>query len=200
MNEEDVPHQETEVTSLIVEPATKNDAESIYRVQSQTWLDTYPNKDAGITREDIRLRIEGEHGELVSEKIKRWKERIESDNEKSKIFVARVDGKVVGFTAPGFIDGQRRIGAIYVLPEAQGKGVGSALMKQALSWHGNSDDIYLRVATYNHNAINFYKGFGFEETGNSITDQTAKDRGIVEIPEIEMVLRTHTANSSVPPA
>lgn len=197
MNESDTPEQETGNTPVMVEAATGADAEAVYRVQSQTWLDTYPNEEAGITREEIRVRVEGERSELIPEKIERWKKRIESDDKQSKVFVARVDGKVVGFTAPGFIDGQRRVGAIYVLPEAQNKGVGSSLMKQALTWHGNDEDIYLRTASYNQNAIDFYKRFGFEETGNPVIDEAAKERGITEIPEIEMILKAGTENPAV---
>lgn len=50
---------------------------------------------------------------------------------------------------------------MYVAPEAQGKGVGSKLMNQVLDWYGRDQDIYLEVVSYNQNAINFYKRFGF---------------------------------------
>ena len=188
MNESNTPTQELE-SPVVVEPATAADAEAVLNVQRLTWLDTYPNEEAGITREDIRVRVEGEHGELIPQKIERWKKGIESTDGSRKVFVARVDGKVAGFAAPGFIDGQRRIGAIYVLPEAQGKGVGSSLMQQALTWHEHDEDVYLHVASYNNSAIDFYKRFGFKETGKDVTDDAAKLKGDKEIPEIEMVLK-----------
>jgi GNAT superfamily N-acetyltransferase len=174
--------------SIIVEPAKPSDAEEVFDVQRLTWLDTYPNDEADITEEDIRLRVGGKNGELIPKKIERWKRTIEGQgDENCAVFVARLNDKVVGFVAPGFIEGQRRVGAIYVLPEAQGKGAGAKLMKKALEWHGNSDDIYLHVADYNHNAITFYKQFGFIETDKKITDDVAKLNNSKSIPEIEMV-------------
>ncbi len=149
---------------------------------------TYPNAEAGITEEDIRKRIEGEHGELVPEKIEQWKNGIEATGEKRATFVVRDDGKIVGFVAPGTIEGQKRIGALYVLPEAQGKRIGSKLLQKAVEWHGRREDIFLHVASYNQNAIDFYKRNGFEVTGRPIKDDMAKSDE-KEIPEIEMVLR-----------
>ena len=188
MSEQDMTIPEQDNQPIIVEPARPDDAEAVFNVQRLTWLDTYPNDEAGITKEDIRKRIEGEHGELIPKKIERWKSGIEATGEKRAIFVVRDSGKIVGFVAPGIMDGQRRIGAIYVLPEAQGKGVGGKLLQGAVNWHGRSEDIFLHVASYNQNAIDFYMRNGFEETGKPIKDEMAKGDE-KEIPEIEMVLR-----------
>ena len=106
------------------------------------------------------------------------------------IFVARSHHKVVGFAASVIQDdGQRRIGAIYVLPEMQGKGIGGSLLKKAIEWHGRSADIFLHVAAYNQHAIDFYKANGFKTTDKSVRDEDAQSGGAKEIPEIEMVLR-----------
>lgn len=174
---------------LEVEVAKPEDAAEVFEVQRRTWLDTYPNEEAGITHEDIRLRLEGEHGELIPQKVERWREGIESRGENRETYVVRDEGKIVGFIAPGIKDGKRRIGAIYVLPEAQGKGIGSALFKKALEWHGRDEDIYLHVASYNQNAIDFYKRHGFERTNVEIVDEAAQRNGNAPIPEIEMVLK-----------
>jgi len=181
--------QEFDDRAVSVERATPEDAEGVFSVQRQTWLATYPNAEAGITEEDIRVRIEGEHGELVPQKLERWRSGIENPGDNRAVFVVRDNNKVVGFVSPGIIDGQRRIGAIYVLPETQGKGVGGKLLKEALAWHGRDEDIFLHVATYNQNAIDFYKKNGFEETGKEIRDTVAQLGNNKEIPEIEMVLK-----------
>lgn len=167
-----------------VEVARPEDAAEVFEVQRQTWLDTYPNEEAGITYDAIKLRLEGENGELIPQKIERWKQGIESAGDKRATFVVRDDGKIVGFAAPSIMSEQRRIGAIYVLPDTQGKGIGDALPKKAIEWHGRKNDIFLHVASYNQNAIDFYKRNGFAQT-----DTIIEDDGIPPIPQFEMVLK-----------
>lgn len=181
---ETVMTQEFTRQPIEVERAKPEDAEAVFDVQRQTWLATYPNDEFGITYEDIRKRLEGENGELIPQKVQRWKEGIESSGERRETFVVRENGKIIGFVAPGIVNEQRRIGAIYVLPEAQGKGIGGALLKKSIEWHGRNEDIFLRVASYNQNAIDFYRRNGFIETDNKIEDD-----GTPPIPEIEMVLK-----------
>lgn len=177
---------EIDNNAITIERATAEDAEAVSGLLRQTWLATYPNAEAGISEEDIRLRTEGENRERIPQNIENWRKRIETDDGSVAVFVARTDGKVVGMAAPGIIDAKRRIGAMYVLPEAQGKGVGGQLMKKALEWHGNTEDIYLLVASYNQNAIDFYKHFGFEKTDRVVVDE-GNVYGNTQIPEIEMI-------------
>ncbi len=196
MSEQPLPKPEQPSPTLEVQPATPEDAAGVYEVQRQTWIDTYPNEEAGITEQDIRNRIEGEHGEKIEDRIAWWRKGIETSGEKRGIYVVKDSSKVVGFVAPGIIEGQRRIGAIYILPEAQGKGLGRKLLEKAIDWHSREEDIFLHVASYNDNAIDFYKKNGFEKTGNSIEDLDARERGDMEIPEIEMVLKAKQNNEA----
>lgn len=177
-----------ELKSTTVELAVPEDAEAISELLRRTWWTTYPSKDAGITEEDIRLRTDGANGERIAENIEKWRKQIEASNESGVVFAARCGGTVVGMAAPSIIDGVRHVGAIYVLPEYQGHSIGKKLMEKVLEWHGSDDDIYLSVASYNTNAINFYKRFRFEVTDKTIIDE-GNVYGNTLIPEIEMVRR-----------
>lgn len=187
---EQVPPREVVRQPIHIEQAQPEDAEAIFDVQRRTWLATYPNDAFGITYEDIRKRVEGEHGERVQKNVQRWKKSIELSGGTQAIFVVRENGHVVGFVAPGTWNQQCRVGALYVAPEAQGRGIGAALLAKAIKWHGHDKDIFLRVAPYNQNAINFYRSHGFKETDNPVEDDHTPP-----IPEIEMVLSAATSTS-----
>ena len=181
--------QEVTKPSIEIERAHPDDAAAIFDVQRLTWLATYPNDEHRITRDSIHRRLEGENGELIPQKVEWWRRGIETAGTTRQIFVAKDADQIVGYVSPAVIAGQRRIGGLYVLPEAQGKGVGSRLIQEALQWHGRDEDIYLHVASYNQSSINFYRRFGFEETRNDIEDEVAAKNGSVPIPEVEMVLK-----------
>lgn len=173
---------------VIIDRAVPADAEAVVELLRQTWFDTYPNTEAGITYEDIRRRVEGEKGEHIPQNIERWRSNIVTTDNSRAVYIARIGDEVVGMVAPSFVDGRRRVGALYVLPEVQGKGIGGKLMRKMLEWHGADNDIYLAVASYNQNAINFYQHFGFEQTNHVIRDE-GDIYGNKEIPEIEMICR-----------
>jgi ribosomal protein S18 acetylase RimI-like enzyme len=172
-----------------VQKAKTEDAEGIYEVQRRTWLDTYPNESFNFSLEDIRQRIEGEHRELIPKKVERIRNAIANTNASEQFFVVKDAGKVIGYTAPALINDQRRIGAIYILPAYQGKGVGGKLLQKAIEWHGRDEDIFLHVASYNQNAIEFYKKYGFHFTREVEDDSALVKAGKAKaIPSIEMVL------------
>ncbi len=137
--------------------ATINDAEGIFNVQKITWLDIYPNEKYGVQYEDIAERFADD-----KKFIAKIKKGVESYGKNSQGWVVEMDGKIVGFSATFEEDGRGTVGAVYVLPEHQGKGIGKLLLQKILDFRKNSKELCLKVATYNKNAINFYKKFGFQ--------------------------------------
>lgn len=185
-----------------VRPAVPDDAAAIRAVQAQTWMATYPNEALGITREGLRQHLEGPGGEKIAERVARIRDRIQaqvSGSANGRDFVAVLDGEIVGFTAP-FIEpgGRRRIGALYVVPAAQGLGIGHLLMQENLAWHGDDQDIYLNIAAYNERAQRFYERHGFVLTGAAGHDEAAVIGGPL-LPELEM-RRAGKRSTRLPPA
>lgn len=183
---------EVDDASVVIQRAVPDDAEAISDLLRRTWQATYPNEEAGISEEDIRLRTEGENGERIPENIEKWRKRIEAGKDNKAIFVARLDNHVVGMASATIANNKRYLSALYVSPDIQGRGIGGQLMRNVLDWQGVAADIYLNVASYNQNAIDFYKRYGFEQTDTPVVDE-GNVYGNTRIPEIEMVRRAKSA-------
>ena len=84
---------------------------------------------------------------------------------------------------------KNQLQAIYVVPEYQRKGVGKLLWKEAQKYFDEGKDIVVEVATYNSNAIAFYKKLGFVDTGKRFSDEKFKMKSGNLIPEMEMELK-----------
>lgn len=182
-----IENKEISNPEVSIEKASEEDAVAILNIQYRTWRDTYVNDELGVTAEDIDERFGVNNPKLWESKIQKWKETISGQDDTYAVFVAKLNGKVVGFNRPGITpDGRGRPYAMYVLPETQGKGVGTELFKRSLEFLGDRD-LFLHVASFNDKAINFYKSFGFIENG------PVKDEGVspmpngAVIPETEMV-------------
>lgn len=159
-NTESAPVQRPEITKAAV-----NDIDGITKVQHDTWIATYPNEEQGVTEDYIRQRVSNSQ---TPEKKDFWKESL--NRKDTGVWVAKVKGEVVGFCVMKKTGTYNSLEAIYVLPENQGGGFGPELIEAALSWGDKDKDTRVEVASYNEQAIKFYKKYGFvlsEETGQS---------------------------------
>lgn len=176
-----------------IERARPEDAEIICDIRDRAWIQAYPNAELGITPEDIQLNAQGRDGVFVPKRIAYLQQELTKDDGTGlTTFVAKVDGKVVGYVDP-YTDeqGKRFISAIYVAPEAQGNSIGSRLLQKVLDMYGRDQDIFLEVVSYNQNAIDFYERFGFEKTDAVVPEEEGRPDYMKSLPEIEMVLRAN---------
>jgi ribosomal protein S18 acetylase RimI-like enzyme len=180
---------------VVVEAAEPADAEVLRHIQAQTWYATYVSAEHGVTYEGLKLFQEGGNGERNERRTAFWRNQIATADGTHAVFMARAAGQTIGFVAPMLMNGQWRVGALYVLPEAQGQKAGSALMRAALGWLGGGRDFHCHVAEYNDRAIRFYGHFGFELTGQRFDD--AESPPGARIPELEML---RVSGTPVPPS
>jgi len=96
--------------------------------------------------------------------------------------------KIIAFCVARKENSEHRIGAIYVLPDYQRRGIGGLLITKAFVWLGKKNDIFINAVSYNQKAIGFYKKHGFIETGKrGVLDGAAKLPGGKTLPETELI-------------
>lgn len=159
-----------------IERMQPEDIEAATEMRLQSWLDTYPNEEAGVTREWVEARNAKQR---TPEAVERRRKQME---EFGAGWVARVNGEIVGSTTP-YKDqyGIQHVGSLYVKKEYHGTGIGSALMQKILEWSDQTQPLVLSVVSYNERAKAFYRKWGFKEIAGS-------ERLFADvIPEIDMV-------------
>lgn len=171
--------------------ATHKHVEGIQNVFYYAWLDTYPNKEVGITIDDVEDKFKGRH----SEKRKARLEKQMADP-CMKFLVALDGARVVGLCRVEKSESENRLGAIYILPEYQGKGIGSSLWAEVKKFFDPEKNIYVGVATYNQKAIRFYSKLGFLDTGKRYTQERLRMKSGAIVPEMDMVIKA--AGASIP--
>jgi ribosomal protein S18 acetylase RimI-like enzyme len=169
-----------------IENAVPSDAEQITTVYYKTWLDTYPNEEIGITREDIE---DSYKDSFTEESIQKNKARIAHGNKNEKRLVAKDGDHVVGVARMIRNENNNQLQTIYVLPEFQRKGIGMMLWNVAKDFCDPTKDILVQVATYNQKAIEFYKKLGFVDTGKRWNDDKWKMKSGATIPEMELIIK-----------
>ena len=166
-----------------IRPATVDDVAELVQVHYTTWKDTYPRLVESVTLDDVETRFMTQEGGLKGHEA-RWADTITNKQSNHRVFLAENDDKIVGFVLPSIReDDAGYIKALYVLPDAQGSGVGRKLLKRSLEWmKADTNPVYLTVVTTNPKAINLYKSYGFEITGKPEWDGEG-----IRMDEYEMI-------------
>lgn len=140
---------------------TKKDVYGFMDVQATTWAETYQNPKRGLTKEMILSHFEKRNTE---EKILKRFESLKDPT--NKHWIAIDNEKVIAwFGCFKDFEKQSGSGAIYVLPEYQGKGIGRKMLKKGFKWLSDMKYIEIGVLEYNEVAIEWYMRLGFEFTG-----------------------------------
>lgn len=141
-----------------IRQATPEDAHSVNEVLRDSWLNMFENIRLGVSRESLEKEFE-----VTEDAVANTRAFFESLSDKRNAWVVEENGKSIGFCRATIQeDGTGKINAIYLLPEAQGKGVGKRLMQTALDWLKDCKEIIIECVYNNEKAIGFYKSFGFE--------------------------------------
>ena len=133
---------------MIIRKAMTQDSRSIQQIARTTWHHTY---------EDLIPRTIQDQflNEAYSDKFMGY--RI------PRTIVAEIDEAVIGFAdfTEATDDQKASVRALYILPEYQGRGAGSALIKDVLSKLEHAVTIYVDVEKENEPALAFYNRMGF---------------------------------------
>jgi GNAT superfamily N-acetyltransferase len=139
--------------ALIIRPADGNDLVAVLHVGRSTWPLTYEP-------------IAG--ADYVAMGLAKWwtEDATIPAIRAGRVTVAELDGEVVGMATVGPHEKQLALWKLYVLPEHQGKAIGSALFDAVVA---RATGEYSRIhATYldgNKSAERFYRSKGFVEVG-----------------------------------
>jgi GNAT superfamily N-acetyltransferase len=138
---------------VLVRAAKERDASEIARVHVQSWLTTY----SGIVPDDYLASLN------EAERVLSWRDWLTRD---IQIFVAEQDGEVVGFVSGGRIREPLQgyaaeLFAIYLLDRAQGRGLGTALLRKLAESLGTKGFKGMTAWVLERNpAIHFYEKSG----------------------------------------
>jgi len=139
--------------ALLIRAADGNDLLAVLDVGHRTWPVTY-------------APIAGE--EYVAMGLAKWwtKDATIPAIRAGRVTVAEVDGEVVGIASVGPHEGHLALWKLYVLPEYQGRGIGSALLDSVVA-RAREDYPQIRLSYLDGNtsAEGFYRSRGFVEIG-----------------------------------
>jgi GNAT superfamily N-acetyltransferase len=166
---------------ISIAKAEPNDAEDLSRIKQCIWLNTYQNKEFGITAEDIFAK-----DFLCKERISKRAEHMSVVDGINYTLVAKVGPQIVGYGRAFKSKKINEIVTLYVIPKRQGQGIGSALLKDLLRWLGDHKAVRLGVVLYNEKAIRFYEKFGFK-AGNLVCHDKPTFPSGRDLPELEMI-------------
>jgi ribosomal protein S18 acetylase RimI-like enzyme len=170
-------------TSLEIRDAGVDDVRGIQNVVRTTWEHTYRKS----IPEDVRK-------EFVSQAYST--DLLRHRMEANVFLVALHNGSVVGFADfRSRSSTEVELAAIYVLPEMQGRGIGSRLLQAGIGRFSLSKSLVLQVEQDNTRAQRFYEAHGFRHAG----DHAVEIYGHV-VHTAKMILHLHNFTARTLPS
>lgn len=143
-------------------PAQSQDLKQIQSIASRTWPDTFGKI---LSSDQIDYMLDRFYN------LPQLEEQVEQGH---IFFFAEENGEKLGFTGIQLNQkpGQTKIHKIYILPTAQGKGIGKKLINaiKEIASQNNQTSLLLNVNKYNEGAIKFYEYLGFVNIKSEIID------------------------------
>jgi ribosomal protein S18 acetylase RimI-like enzyme len=143
---------------IAVERAKPEDVDSIKRVLSETWMDTYGDYLSRSTIEHVTANWHAPN--LLRSQI---------ENPAGYFAVAKDDGRVIGLVTVGSV-GQNELylARLYVHPQYQRRGIGTDLLNAAISAYPDAIAIRLEVEQHNTKGLSFWRKQKFVDVGTRI--------------------------------
>lgn len=175
------------MSQMEIREVKPEDARGILEVLRDTWINTYPNDEIGLTKEAIKESFEKD---FKKENIEEFSEKITKLSNGEKWYIAVFMNRVVGIICLFRGEEKNEIQKLYVLPEFQGKGIGKMFWKKALEFFDSKKDIVVKAVVYNKKAIEFYKKLGFVDTGKRFSRPELRFSKMgFEVTELELFIK-----------
>ena len=145
-----------------INPASKEDLKIVKSIAQRTWPDTFGEI---LSPEQIDYMLNLLYDLALLEK---------QITQGHTFLLADEGGEKLGFTGIEINQkpGKTKIHKIYILPTAQGKGVGKKLINaiKEIALRNEQSSLLLNVNKYNQGAIDFYEYLGFVNIKSEIID------------------------------
>lgn len=176
----------TSSAKITIRKSRPSDALESTKLFYETWLDTYPNKKAGIKVSDVKDHFKNS---LTLEGVEKQKAKIRSCPDNFKRLVAVCENKIVGACNIVIDKKYNELKAIYILPEYQRLGIGRRFWQRAMKFFDPNKNIIVELADYNIKALSFYKSLGFVDTGERFKQEIHQLKSGAIIPEMRMIIK-----------
>ena len=157
--------------AITVRRATPGDAEAIAGIHARSWQTTYAGLVPAAVIDDV---VQDRPG-----RSERWRTRLSDPAQRSRAYVAELDDRICGFVVwgasrdPDATRDTAEVYAIYLDPDAIGRGVGRSLFATAIDdivAQGSSAAI-LWVLDTNERARRFYAAADWHPDGATKTEE-----------------------------